>query len=214
MASVQGGGHFLADGEASFEDGTVNYLDIPAVQIGIDHIKHIGIDAIHHRVKALTGWLLNQLVNLRHRNGQSMIEIFGPLNTENRGGTIALAVLDPSGKPFDERQIEMLAGLEGISVRTGCFCNPGAGEIAHDLSPQEMQALFETGEPVTFDKLRDTIELDYGKSVSSIRVSMGIASNFSDVHRLICFLQELTDTSIEEMAPYQPAEKEQLRDVT
>ena len=28
------------------------------------------------------------------------------------------------------RRIEELAGADGISVRTGCFCNPGAGEIA------------------------------------------------------------------------------------
>src|SRR5829696_7448387 len=37
-------------GHAQFEDGTVNYLGIPAVGIGLDHIERIGIDTISRRV--------------------------------------------------------------------------------------------------------------------------------------------------------------------
>jgi molybdenum cofactor sulfurtransferase len=58
IASVQGNGHFLADGEAAFEDGTINYLTIPAVEIGLRFIEEIGIDTIHKRVICLTDWLL------------------------------------------------------------------------------------------------------------------------------------------------------------
>ena len=32
FASVQGNGHYLAPNEAAFEDGTVNYLNIPAIK--------------------------------------------------------------------------------------------------------------------------------------------------------------------------------------
>ena len=38
IASVGGDGHFLMDGEAGFEDGTVNYLSLPAVEIGLRHL--------------------------------------------------------------------------------------------------------------------------------------------------------------------------------
>jgi molybdenum cofactor sulfurtransferase len=59
-----------------------------------------------------------------------------------RGGTITISFLDPDGVNLDERRIEELAGDANISLRTGCFCNPGAGEITHDLSEAEMKAFF------------------------------------------------------------------------
>ena len=42
-----------APGAAHFEDGTVNYLNLPAVEIGLRFLDRIGIDTIHARVNAL-----------------------------------------------------------------------------------------------------------------------------------------------------------------
>ena len=214
VASVQGGRHFLADGEAAFEDGTVNYLDIPAIEIGLKYLQAQKIETISQRVHALTDWLLTEMQKLRHSNGAPIIRIFGPRDTQNRGGTIAFAVLQPSGMSFDERRIEALAGKEHISLRTGCFCNPGAGEIAHQLSMDEMRQLFSSDKPITFDNLRDTIETDFEKSISSIRVSVGIASNFSDVFRLIEFLSEFKDESSESIGRHRLSKDPIIRDVT
>lgn len=53
IVSVQGEGwHYLEDGVAAFEDGTVNYLSLPAVDLGLRHIESIGIERIHHRLPA------------------------------------------------------------------------------------------------------------------------------------------------------------------
>ena len=41
-----------------FEDGTVDYLGIPAVEIGLRHLERVGIDMISRRVEALGTWLL------------------------------------------------------------------------------------------------------------------------------------------------------------
>jgi len=43
-ASIRGDAYYLADDEAGFEDGTVNYLDIPAVEIGLRHLDSIGME--------------------------------------------------------------------------------------------------------------------------------------------------------------------------
>jgi selenocysteine lyase/cysteine desulfurase len=53
--------HELCDDEAGFEDGTINFLGLPAVEIGLRYLSHVGIDAVHGRVQALTGWLLDLL---------------------------------------------------------------------------------------------------------------------------------------------------------
>ena len=62
VASVQGDKHYPAEGEAAFEDGTPNYLALPAVEMGLEYINSIGLDIIHERVSCLTGWLIDRLV--------------------------------------------------------------------------------------------------------------------------------------------------------
>ena len=57
VASVQGDKFYLAEGASAFEDGTPNYLALPAVEFGLQYLSQIGIDMIHTRVRCLTGWL-------------------------------------------------------------------------------------------------------------------------------------------------------------
>ena len=143
ITSVQGEGwHYLLEDEAGFEDGTVNFLNLPAIEIGLRFISEVGIDRVHERVNCLTGWLLEQMTAIRHNNGAPLVEIFGPTTMENRGGTISFCLDDPDGNRFDFRKIEALAYQEKISLRTGCFCNPGTGEIVHNLTREEMALVF------------------------------------------------------------------------
>ena len=139
VASVQAERHYLAEGEQAFEEGTLNYLNIPAVEIGLKHIQSIGIDKIHDRVMCLTSWLLESLLALRHSSGAPVIRVYGPTTMESRGGTLTINFYDPKETLIDHRRIDHLAGRVGISVRTGCFCNPGAGEIAHGLTEEDME---------------------------------------------------------------------------
>jgi selenocysteine lyase/cysteine desulfurase len=71
--SVQGDGYVLLSGGEGFEDGTLNYLSLPAVEIGLKHLQAIGMDTIHERVHCLTGWLLDTLLSLRHSNGMPLV---------------------------------------------------------------------------------------------------------------------------------------------
>lgn len=195
LASVQGEGWYhLAPGSTGFEDGTVDYLGLPAVTIGLRHLSSVGIDTIHDRVTALADWLLEQMTRARHGNGAPMIRIFGPDTMDRRGATIAFYLLDPVGGVYDVQRVEQLAGQERISVRTGCFCNPGDGEVAHDISPDDMASCFEEPEvPVTFDECHRIIQDSTGKVPNTIRVSLGIASNFADVYRFMRFVTDFRD---------------------
>ena len=51
VASVQADKYYLADGHQAFEDGTVDFLNIPAVEIGLKHLESIGYPIIHERVQ-------------------------------------------------------------------------------------------------------------------------------------------------------------------
>src|SRR6266545_5055026 len=53
--SALGDWHVLAADETAFEDGTLNFLAIPDVMVGLAWVEGIGIDVIKERVTCLTG---------------------------------------------------------------------------------------------------------------------------------------------------------------
>jgi molybdenum cofactor sulfurtransferase len=189
IASVGGDGHYLQPGEAGFEDGTVDYLSLPAVTAGLAHIQRVGMPAIGYRAHCLTAWLLEALAGLRHSDGRALVQVLGPRGTERRGATIAFRLRDADGTPIDESAVEELACQERISLRTGCFCNPGAAEAALGLTAGQMRPWFGRPEPVTQEEFRDGIAARCGARPAAIRVSLGVASNFADVYQLTCFLR-------------------------
>ena len=193
FATVQGRHHILAPHEAGFEDGTLNYLSIPAVEIGLRHLRRIGLQTIHTRVECLTGWLLKQLMGLRHSNGRPMVRIYGPTTTAMRGGIVTMNLYDPDGHLIDYRRVEELASDRRISVRTGCFCNPGAGETAEGLTEDDVLAALATGVDLTMPRFLQIITHRNGKSAGAIRASFGIASNFADAYRFLQFAATLRD---------------------
>jgi len=195
LASVQGEGWYhLAPGSTGFEDGTVDYLGLSAITIGLRHLSSIGIDTIHGHVTDLCDWLLTQMGSLAHSNGAPMVQIFGPETTDRRGATIAFYLLDPEGAVYDVQRIEALAGEQLISVRTGCFCNPGDGEIAHNITRDDMAECFdESTVPVTYNQCQRVIEDATGKVPNTIRASLGIASTFADVYRFMEFAASFRD---------------------
>jgi selenocysteine lyase/cysteine desulfurase len=199
IASVQGDGHYLRPDASAFEDGTVNYLNLPAVEFGLRHIEGVGLDSIHRRVMCLTQWLLTAMDGLRHRDGRRVIDVHGPVETIDRGGTVAFLVRDRDGRVLSERRIEELANRANISLRTGCFCNPGAGEVAHGLGSDEMTKWFGREEPVWPLDLREGLLRDHGRVLAAIRISLGVATNFADIYRLMCFLQGFVDRTVDEI---------------
>ena len=190
VASVQADRYNLAEGEAAFEDGTVNYLSLPAVEIGLDHLSSIGIDTIHQRVRCLTSWLIDSLVALRHGNGASVVRLYGTPSMKWRGGTVTMNFYRADGGVIDHRIVEAEAAKDGISLRTGCFCNPGAGETALDLSKSELTACFVQHTNLTVDDFRLCID---GKSTGAVRVSTGLVTNFADVHRFVQFAERFIE---------------------
>ncbi|MCS6910445.1 MAG: aminotransferase class V-fold PLP-dependent enzyme [Anaerolineales bacterium] len=195
VASVQGDRFYLHEGAEAFEDGTLDYLMLPAVEIGLRHIRRIGVDVIHTRVMCLTDWLLRQLTGLRHANGAPLVRIYGPTTTEARGGTVTFNLFDPERRFFDHRLVERRAGAAHISLRTGCFCNPGGNELALGISAEELTACFVTHDRMTLDEFRRCID---DKSTGAVRVSLGLASTFADVYRFVEFARSFLDKRADE----------------
>jgi molybdenum cofactor sulfurtransferase len=190
FSSVVAFDHYLTPGPAGFEDGTVNYLSIPAVEIGLKWIESIGIDLIHTRVTCLTGWLIDRLVALRHSNGSPLIQLYGPASTHLRGGTVQVNFFDPDGRMYDCYSLERLANEERISLRAGCHCNPGAREIALSFTQQDLEVCFQDKAHLTYEQFLHGID---GKTTGALRASVGVATNFEDVYRYVQFAERFID---------------------
>ena len=185
IASVQAGWHTLAADEARFEDGTLSFQQIPDLESGLAWINRIGIDQIHQRVTGLTGWLIDRLATLRHGNGAPMARIYGPASTRDRGGAVAFNLLDPGGHVVDERAVARDTAAAGISIRTGCFCNPGAIEGAFRLTKADWRAALRAGAQ-TMDQYLDLLGMPSG---GALRASVGLASNVDDVEWFLAFVE-------------------------
>ena len=192
VASVLADGHYLAEGEAAFEDGTIDFLSLPAVELGLRYVESVGIDAIHERVQRLTSRLLAQLARLRHRSGAPLVRLYGPETMDSRGGTVAFNVLRLDGSVLDYRLVEAEANRRRISLRTGCFCNPGASETAFGFTSRELEPLFGRPEQLTVDRLRDLFP---GRAVGAVRVSLGLATTPADVARFIRLVRRFGTTA-------------------
>ena len=178
-----------APGSAHFEDGTVNYLSLPAVEIGLRLLDRVGLETVHARVSALGSWLLDCLGSLRHGDGSPAAVIYGPSSWQQRGATIAFNFLHPDGRVVDERYVDRIAVRHNVSLRSGCFCNPGAGEIAFTISRKTLVG-GEFGGGMTLDDYVRAIGLPSG---GAIRASLGIVSNFRDLQRFGALASEFVD---------------------
>ena len=75
MVGVKDNKHWLIENHERYEDGTINYLDIPAVKIGLDYLKGIGMHRITDRISALSDILCRELRKMKHANGKPLIKI-------------------------------------------------------------------------------------------------------------------------------------------
>lgn len=190
FSSVAASDHYLNPGPTGFEDGTTDFLSLPAVEFGLKWIESIGIDTIQTRVDCLTSWLMDQLLLLYHRNGKPLIRIYGPPNMERRGGTIQMNFFNSSGAMIDCYTMEKLANQERISLRAGGHCNPGAREAALGIRREDLEACFLDKAHKTYEQFLNGLE---GKMTGTLRASVGLASNFADVYRFVQFAKTFID---------------------
>ena len=192
VASIKSNNYFLVDDAERFENGTVNYLDIPAISNGLNFINKIGIENIGNRIRDLLEFFISEILNLRHDTGLLLIKIYGPNDIENRGGTILVNFFDMYGQQYPYQFIEKIANERLISFRTGCFCNPGIDEINSCIAGEELSKYFASRQNADYD---DMVGF-FGKLRGAIRVSFGIPTTKTDIGRFISFAEKFINKTV------------------
>src|SRR5262249_57830614 len=93
--TVVGDWYRLAEGPPAFEDGTVNYLALPAVEQGLEWLDEGGVDRLPAPGPALPGWPLGGLTALEHTKRQPALPVDGAGPTPARGAPDAVHLPGP-----------------------------------------------------------------------------------------------------------------------
>jgi selenocysteine lyase/cysteine desulfurase len=190
FVSVQNDDLFRSrNGAAAFEDGTPNFLAMPAVCDGLRWLRRVGMSAIQQHVGRLTSGLLDRFARLR-----DCVRVYGPSDAQDRGGGVAFN-LYAHGRAVDYDVVEAAARVRGIAIRGGCFCNPGAAEHAFGFNAMAARRCVE-GE-FSIPRLRACLG---GQAVGALRASLGVATTDDDLDRLLELVSELTAYPATEMA--------------
>ena len=189
-ASVQNDRHVLLPAaKGAFEDGTPAFLSIAALEEGFRLLDEVCIRRLNTHVMRLTAYLLASLRALEHPNGTPLVTVYGPTSMQDRGPTIAFNVLDRAGRVIPFSCVEARARDDGVSLRGGCFCNPGASESAFEFRTDETARCLDHISDTGFSIERLAECLGPGVPVGAVRVSIGLPTNMEDVDRVLAVIQ-------------------------
>mmetsp|Transcript_26223 Transcript_26223/g.73513 ORF Transcript_26223/g.73513 Transcript_26223/m.73513 type:complete len:633 (-) Transcript_26223:588-2486(-) len=177
-------------GAAGLEDGTLNFLALPALAHGFERIRKLGgFPAVEAHTHALASYLVSWLRELRHGSGSPAAHVYGwqgagaggraeapGQGPGGQGPVVAFNLRRPSGKWVGCREVERMAALEGIRLRTGCFCNPGACALHLGLDAKTVERNHSAGHVCWDDN--DLID---GHPTGAVRSSFGWMSSFADL---------------------------------
>jgi selenocysteine lyase/cysteine desulfurase len=191
-ASVQQDRHQRRAGAEGFEDGSPNFGGIAAVSAGLDFLDRVGLDRIEQHVRVLTERLVRGLRALRGADGRPMVDVYGPHGRAPCGATVAFNVRGGDGRVIPFAAVEARAAAARVSVRGGCFCNPGASERAFGFAPARTARCLERAREGgwTIDRFAACME---GTPVGAVRASLGVPSDAADVDRLLAAVASMAD---------------------
>ncbi|XP_048367698.1 molybdenum cofactor sulfurase isoform X2 [Sphaerodactylus townsendi] len=171
-----------------FEDGTVSFLDIIALKHGLDNLERLtgGMANIKQHTFALAHYTYTVLSTLKYANGSPVVRIYSDTDFSDpdvQGPILNFNVLDENGEIVGYSQVDRLAGLYNIHVRTGCFCNTGACQQHLGISNDDIKKNLQAGHVCG-----DDIDVIDGRPTGSVRISFGYMSTFEDAQTFLKFI--------------------------
>lgn len=176
-----------------FEDGTLPIHSIIALKsaISVYHDLFGTLERISEHTCLLANRLYSALQSLRHGNDEPVCHIYKDATSTygdkiTQGPVVAFNLSDAKGQKISNLEVEKLAHVRNINIRTGGLCNPGGIQAALDLSPWQMQKNFSSGQRCGSEN-DDVIN---GQPTGMIRASFGAMSTTKDVDTFVSFIKE------------------------
>jgi len=177
---------------AALEDGTLPFHNIMALGHAIEiHTELYGpLRRISEHTTHLAQQLYKGLASLRHGNGRLVCEIYQDDTSSygdylTQGPIVAFNTRNSCDVWVSNTEVQKVAEIKNIHIRSGGLCNPGG--IAHSLglAPWEMRENFSAGYRCGHEN-----DIMGGKPTGMLRVSLGAMSTLRDVNTFVEFIEE------------------------
>ena len=191
------------------EDGTLPIHSILALESAIRvHEQLYGsFEQISCHTEFLARSAYDRLNSLRHGNGRPVCTIYRDASCSHaklhsQGPAIAFNVQDSSGRWASNHEVQKIAAIHKVELRSGTLCNPAGMAYQLGLQPDDLRRFYKAG--YRCDNERD---VQNGKPIGMIRVSFGAMSTLDDVTSLLRFLEYyfVDSASTSEAPVYQTA---------
>lgn len=182
---------------AAFADGTESFLSIMSLRHGFEQLERLQMKRIEEHTATLTRLLTAQLQATMHWSGRPVCKLYGDfgINARRRGSIVSCNFLRADGSYVGYAEVNKLADIHNIRLRTGCFCNPGACQEYLGLSDDDLRANIEAGHVCG-----DDVDILNGLPTGAVRFSIGYMTTFEDIAALL----EFVDTYFVSRAPPTP----------
>jgi molybdenum cofactor sulfurtransferase len=168
------------------EDGTLPIHSIIALKAAMHtHSEIFGtMQLVAQHTEMLAQKLHDELAAMKHSNGASVARIY-----RDRGSTcgpvVAFNLQNSHGDWVSTTEVEKVATVKRIHIRTGGLCNPGGIATSLGLEPWEMKENFSSGQ-----RCGNENDIMNGKPTGMIRASLGAMSVLNDVESFLSFIKE------------------------
>ena len=174
------------------EDGTLPIHSIIALDSALSvHARMFdSLEKISSHTAFLAKRLYDGLRNMRHSNGNTMCEVYKDSCSSyddglTQGPVVAFNLRNSRGAWVSNTEVEKLAAVRNIHLRSGGLCNPGGIASSLELAPWEMKRNLSAGQRCGSEN-----DIMGGKPTGVIRVSLGAMSNMQDVTTFLNFMDE------------------------
>ncbi|KAL1304648.1 hypothetical protein AAFC00_003610 [Neodothiora populina] len=182
------------------EDGTLPIHSILALRSAFEVHKELygTLEKVSRHTAFLAEKLYDSLRSLEHGNDAPVCTIYKASTSDyndrkTQGPVLAFNLRHSKGAWVSNTEVEKLAFVKSLNLRTGSLCNPGGTAHSLGLAPWEMRQNFSAGQRCGSEN-----DIMGGKPTGIIRASLGAMSTLKDVQVLVDFIKEFfVDSSCE-----------------
>lgn len=173
------------------EDGTLPFHNIIALDSAFStHARLFGsMSNVSSHTRYLAKRLHSRLTAMTHFNGEKVCHLYKSPETDfdnlTQGPIVAFNIRNSSGAWVGKSEVERLANVKNIQIRSGSHCNPGGTAANLGWTGPDLIRNFSAGL-----RCGDDHDVMDGKPTGILRVSLGAITNIRDIDAFASFIDE------------------------
>ncbi|KAL4885504.1 pyridoxal phosphate-dependent transferase [Aspergillus karnatakaensis] len=174
------------------EDGTLPFHNIIALNAAFETHKRLygSMDNVSSHTRFLAKTLYERMARLKHYNGTKVCRLYTSSKFDNedlatQGAIVAFNLQNSRGLWVGKSEVERLASVKNIQLRSGTLCNPGGTAASLGWTGTDMRRHYSAGM-----RCGDDHDIMDERPTGILRVSLGAMSSRKDIDTFMAFLEE------------------------